>query len=524
MKFPNWKFTKKQIFIGLAIILTVVFIINNIIANNKKQASIQTVEVKRGNLEQVVSVTGKVKAAKNISLAFDKGGRVQGISAKVGQNVKVGQLLITLENAELLAQKKQAKAALDAQMVKMDELVRGARSEDIQITKDQFQKASSDLDNAYLAAPATLKAAYIASDTAMRQTIATLFRTYTYSSAIDYQLSYNYCNSNAGREVERTRKLLDIDLDSWEKEVNGSGFQGSTHDQFDAYISNTETRLKKLISFLNVMSDTLTVDCVLNVTESAALDTARPLVSAALSSMNTQLSNTIALHNSIDAYKKTLAISKSQLDYKVAPATSEQVDYQQALIDQAQANLDLVNAQLSKTYLFSPINGTISAIDTEIGETVSAGKGYVAIISNDPYQIEANISENDIAKIIVGNKCIITFDALGTSRKFEATVISVDPAETVIDGVSSYKSTFALNEQNVEIKSGMTANIDIVTATKENVLFIPNRSLIKNGKIEAKVLDGKKTNLVEVKIGIKDANGNVEVISGLKEGDKVISQ
>ncbi len=520
----NFKFSKKQIIIGAVALLVVLVVANNIISNNKKFSQMQTVKVERGSLEQVVSVTGKVKPAKSIAMAFDRGGRVQGISVKTGQEVRVGQLLITLENSELLAQKKQAKAALDAQLVRLDELKRGARTEDVQITQSQYQKASSDLDNAYLGAPSTLKAAFVASDTALNQTISPLFRTFNYSADVDYQLNYTYCNSNAGRQTDKNRKSLDTDLNDWEKEINAIAADKNTHEQLDSAIANSETRLKKLIGFLNVMSETLTVDCQLSTAEDAALDVARPLVSGAITSLNTQLTTVISLHNSIDAYKKTLDIAQSQLAYKKAPATQDQIGYQQALIDQAQASLDLIEAQLSKTYLFAPINGIISAIDTEVGENVNAGKSYISIMSNDPYQIEANISENDIAKITIGSRCILTFDALGANRKFEANVALIDPAETVIDGVSSYKTTFALNEPNNEIKSGMTANIDIVTAVKEGVLYIPNRSLIKGDKIQVKVMQNGKINLVEVKTGIKDTNGNIEIVSGLNEGDVIVSQ
>ena len=87
-----------------------------------------------------------------------------------------------------------------------------------------------------------------------------------------------------------------------------------------------------------------------------------------------------------------------------------------------------------------------------------------------------------------------------------------------------YKTKFQFLKEQEEVKSGMTANIDILTATAENVLAIPQRAIVsKNGGKYVLVLDANNnTEEREVKTGLRDANGNMEIVQGLNEGEKIV--
>jgi len=150
----------------------------------------------------------------------------------------------------------------------------------------------------------------------------------------------------------------------------------------------------------------------------------------------------------------------------------------------------------------------------------------VSVMTNKKLEVEANITESDIAKIKIGQVADITLDAFGNDVMFKAHVISIDPSEIIIDGVPTYKTKFELENGEKEAKPGMTANITVFTETRENVIAIPNRAIAyKNGnKFVWKVI---KTGEIEtqeempIKTGIRNSDGMIEIVEGLEEGDIV---
>lgn len=115
-------------------------------------------------------------------------------------------------------------------------------------------------------------------------------------------------------------------------------------------------------------------------------------------------------------------------------------------------------------------------------------------------------------------------DALGQDEIFKAKVIKIEPREKIIEGIPTYKVEFLFTQKIPKvIKPGMSANIEIIINKKEGVVIIPYRALIiKDSKTFVKVLKDKKILEKEVKTGIKSTSGEVEIIKGLKGGEKII--
>jgi len=145
-------------------------------------------------------------------------------------------------------------------------------------------------------------------------------------------------------------------------------------------------------------------------------------------------------------------------------------------------------------------------------------------MSNAQFQIEANIPEADIAKVKPGQTANVTLDAYGPDVLFHASVVSVDPAETIVDGVPTYKTTFQFEGTDARIKSGMTANIDIQGQMHENVLSVPQRAVVNhNGKKYVTIKTGKNTTKeVVVSLGLRGSDGAIEITDGLSVGDEVV--
>jgi HlyD family secretion protein len=149
----------------------------------------------------------------------------------------------------------------------------------------------------------------------------------------------------------------------------------------------------------------------------------------------------------------------------------------------------------------------------------------VSLMSDNNFKITANVPEVDVAKLSVGEEADVTLDAYGADVPFNAVVDLIDPAETVIQGVSTYKVTLRFVKKDERIRSGMTANIDIKTAKKEDVLYLPARSVItKDGKKYVKIPNGLTETLeTEVTVGLRGSDGSIEILSGLNEGDTIVT-
>ncbi|MFH1412510.1 MAG: efflux RND transporter periplasmic adaptor subunit, partial [bacterium] len=252
-------------------------------------------------------------------------------------------------------------------------------------------------------------------------------------------------------------------------------------------------------------------------------------VSTARTNINTAVDNLATADEKLTTAESALTLAENELVLQKVGSTFEQIIAQEAQVEYAQASVNNYKAMLSKTVLRSPIEGIVIKQDIKAGEFASTQSILISIISDKQYQVEANIPEADIAKVIINDIARITLDAYGDDVVFSAKVIKIDPAETVIEGVSTYKTTLEFENEDNRIKSGMTANIDIMTGKAENVIFVPQRAVIQNnGDKIIRVVDSSKSSgqeIKEVKVetGLRGSDGNIEIKSGINEGDRIIT-
>jgi HlyD family secretion protein len=248
---------------------------------------------------------------------------------------------------------------------------------------------------------------------------------------------------------------------------------------------------------------------------------AQTSLSAASANKNVQLSNAQA---SVDSALGAYNLAKAQLNLKTAAPRTVDVSYYRAQVTAARASLDYYQSQLDNYTLKAPTDGKITFVNYGVGEQTSLTQPVVSMLGKNKFYIEVDIPESDIAKVQVGNPVSITLDAYSDNVKFTGQVILIYPAETVIQDVVYYKVKVGMDETTYEIKSGMTANCDILTASRENALSMPYRALQQdaNGRNYVMILvDGKPVEK-DVQVGLRGDNGEVEVLSGLNAGDKVI--
>ncbi|MDP2950983.1 MAG: efflux RND transporter periplasmic adaptor subunit [bacterium] len=509
-----------------------------ILSQKNKNKNLSFVEVELTTLKEEVSTTGKVKAAQTVDLGFEAGGKISNVYIKVAEEVKQGDVLVALSNTELKANLLQYQANYQTEKAVLDELLQGARAEEIALAKTKVNNAEITLKNIeneamvafyniYKDTPEILQTAYTKTDDAINKQIDDLF---TNGASQNPKLSFQVANSQAGINAESQRILVNQALLNFKLVLDT---KKETQADYDQALASSEEYLNVVQNLLNTLSLALNSSANLSATTlntyKGYLTTARTNISQELSNINTQKQNILTQkaqnQSAISTAQNTLATAQDELALKLAGSTEEQIQAQTAKVNSAVANIKSIEAKIEKTIMRSPFSGIITKISARGGEVVSANAPLVSVISKAKFEIETNIPEVDIAKIKIGDIASITLDAYPASDIFSAVVSQIDLSETLIEGVSTYKTVLQFTNKDERIRSGMTANLNILTKQKDNVLAIPTRAIItKNGSKTVNLLNQfGETEEKQIEIGMKSSDGKTEILSGLSQGDKVIT-
>jgi RND family efflux transporter MFP subunit len=172
----------------------------------------------------------------------------------------------------------------------------------------------------------------------------------------------------------------------------------------------------------------------------------------------------------------------------------------------------------------SPIDGVVLTVGVSQGDTIQANSTVAKVGNTNKLLITAYADEVDVVSIKAGQTVSITFDEFaGSTLKGSVKSVGMEKVSTS-QGASVYEVDVEVPSTKLALKSGFSANLDVVTASKQNVLAVPISAIttLANGTsyVELVGTDGK-TQRVEVKTGIT-GNTFTEIVSGLKEGDKIL--
>ncbi|MBI2610096.1 efflux RND transporter periplasmic adaptor subunit [Candidatus Giovannonibacteria bacterium] len=483
----------------------------------KEKVEIRTVLAERGDLVQEISVTGKVQPSESVDLAFKKSGKVSGIFTAVGSLVFAGARLAQLENRDLVAALDGAKANLLVEMAKLEELEKGTRPEEIQVEEVKVQNARVALEDSKKALRNSIMSSYTNSDDAVRHKVDQFFTNPRSASP-----SVNFSSSNPQLEIdlETGRLNIEILLVNWQEKLKTLNDDNAF--ELSKISADNLNSVKNFLDKASAFANSLTATPSLTQT---TIDSYRTDVATARTNVNSAISGLATSEEDVRTSESSLALATQQLVLKKAGTIPEEIAGAKARVASYRASVESAEAALNDSYLYAPLSGVVTKKNAKVGEIVAANASVLSVISDSEFEIEANIPEADIAKIELFDSAKVTLDAYGSDIEFEAKVSKIDPAETVLEGVSTYKVTLQFSKKDERVKSGMTANIDISTDRRENVIKIPQRAVIaRDGKKFVKILEGEKNDIreIEVRTGLA-ANGEIEILSGVKEGDKIVT-
>lgn len=488
--FKNKILKKKRIWIPLAIVLVIALLF--LLKPNNNAKNTVTDIVKFTDLKQTILATGQVVSSTDLSLSFNGGGVVKSIKVKVGDKVKAGQILATLDQSSVLANLTSARGALAASNARYNRILEGATSEEIslsQIVLDQTKITQKIIvDNAYQSLLNSTPEA-IPEDETSEYTAPTISGNYSLGKeGLIYLKTYR---SSGG--VSFTVSGL----------ASGTGLVDSVTPQ---QIGNSGLYVKFPADNKSVISD-----WVIEIPNKKAANY--------LTNLNAYQSAVAQAKSAIDQREAELALKKSS-------ARQSDLDLARADIISAEGQVEQASAAYNNTVITAPSDGTITSIDIKTGELASAMKPVIILQDVSNIYLEANINEANIASLNVGMPVDISFDAFGSEKIFKGSITKIDPSSTLISGVVNYKVTASV-EQVENLRPGMTANMTIKVEEKNRVLTVSSRSILtdKQGNKTIRLVSDtrtKKFKETKVTTGLEGDGGMVEVTSGLTDGDEYV--
>ncbi len=489
------------IFLGTAIVglIAAVFVFRK-----KTAVAFETVAVAKTDVVLEVTSTGRVRPAETTELSFESGGRVKSIAKKVGQRVSAGEVLMQVGNSEMYAQKAQAEASFHAAEAELDLFQRGMRREEHAVKQVVLENAEVARSRAQTQVSTVYRDAYVRADDAVRNKADGLFSN---PRTKDPVLTTTVKDTALRNEIEQKRVVAEQAL-----------------AELDAG-TNVVLNLAKIGTFLDRLAfsinDNVSPDTVIS---QMTIESWRADMASARGSLSAAVANVTSAEQARTSAESGVRLAQSEIALANVGTDPETIRVQKAKIEGAKAQVDALVAQIEKTVIRAPMSGVITKEDIRVGESASPFVPVVTLISDTQYEIETFVPEADISFVKVGLSVSVTLDAYTLKDIFHAKVVKIDPAETLIEGVATYKVTLAFDKKDNRIRPGMTANSTIESDKRTGVLAVPIRALIlRDGKEFVRIARDERFTEMAVETGLRGSDGMVEILAGVAEGDKVVT-
>lgn len=422
-----------------------------------------TAKVERGDLTNTLDdISGTVRSNQSVYLYWQTSGTVSEVNVEVGDKVKKGDVLAELD-----------RSTIDSSII------------DAEVTKE---KAEESLERLYTST-LTLEQAR----TKMVQ---------AKKSVEDAQKALNALGIVREDEIE-----LGVKYEDYQRAVQS---YNEAKDYFDSV-------------------KMLDLDNVDRIRAQSALESAKSRMDSAKAEYNWYNGET----EEIDVQKAdaALKLAKAQLDDAVRAYNRIKDGPTDNQVRSIQAQIDAAAATVNTAKIIAPIDGTVAQVDVKPFDVItyesnSAQRNILAVRIDDltSHYIDISVTELEVNNISIGQDVTITFDAIPL-REYTGTIVNISNAGTVNNLQVNYSLTVKMDEADDSIKSGMMADVAIVTEQARNVLYVPQQALTfaEDGLtriVQKRMADGSYID-IPVEVGLRSGS-NVQVTSDqLKEGDEV---
>jgi len=509
---------KKKILIAIGIFLLLGLGIYKGFFEEKKP-TFELVEVVRGNIVEEISETGRVSRGEEISLSFENSGKIETIYVKVGDLIRTGGILAKLDTSQLKIQLQEAQANFEIAEAELDKLLAGATTEEIKIAETEVKNSEISLE----IAKENLSQAY---EDALNTLDDSYLKLYNAFNEVD-SIQRSYFNSNDQEsikvrenkeKIEKTLSQAQSHLDAAKDDPKNANIEVALSEMKDSLETTSES-----LEEIREICETPYYRSVVSSTDKDSLDDHRSYINTALSNVLGAQQTISSMKLSVDSAEGDFQKAKDKLSQIKAEPRQEDISLYKAQVKQAQAQINLLEIKIQESILTAPTAGEIIKVNKKAGEIVQSASGecVISLLPSNPFQIKVDIYEEDVVKINIGDSVDIDLVSF-PNKTFNGKIISIEPAEKLIEGVVYYETTIDFTDTSKGIKPGMTADVLIQKIIKENVLLIPEGAIEKEaGKTVVQVLKNGQLQEREIEIGLEGSDDMVEVISGLEEGERV---
>lgn len=506
----------------------------------------------KGTVISSITGSGQVSAYNQIDLKPKASGDVIYVGVTNGQEVVAGTLIAELDASDAQKAVRDAEVNLASTKLSLDKVLQPADTLSLLQTENALAQATSDLSKSYDNGFNSVSNAFLNLPTVMTgmQDIlygATLNRSQDNLSAYtdmvkDYDDKVLVFKSDTVAKYQNARDMYDKSFADYR-----SLSRLSSHDDIEKMVAQTyeTTRavaeaVKSTNDMLGFVKDRL-VERSKNVP--GTLTTHQNLLATYTGQTNSALVDLLAIQNTITTSKYSLAEKTESLSKLKAGADT--LDIQSSQLSLKQRENALLDAQenLSHYFVRAPFSGTIAKLDVKKGDPISASTVVATLITKQMIA-EISLNEVDAAKVKVGQKATLTFDAVD-GLTIAGDVAEIDTVGTVSQGVVTYMVKIAFKTQDDRVKSGMSVSTAIITNMKQDVLMVPNSAIKTQGGISyVEIFD---TPLVAPVSGAASGGANAsvpsvtpprqqtvetglsndtmtEIVSGLTEGQQVVAR
>ncbi|GMQ95074.1 MAG: hypothetical protein BMS9Abin13_184 [Patescibacteria group bacterium] len=464
--------------------------------------------VERGSIQENIKVRGGVVSQKDFDLEFPFSGIVERIFAEEGRQLNRGVPLMKLETINFELETKRLGTVLEQSQSNLNKLIAGPTKEELQVSETKVGSAKTSLEAAKRNLVDILQDTYTKSDDAIRNKVDRFFNN---PRSANPQITFTIADFQLETGIEQGRSQVENTLLRWKSSLD----ELTTESDIDLYAREAEQNLSLTKSLLDLAA--LAVGGAspsVSITQ-ADIDGWKVYISTGRTNINVATANLTAAEAKLKTALSALALAENELTLKKVGTRTEDIEIAKAKTKEIESQIAATNEKIKKSVLYAPATGKVTKVWLEIRELFRPGRTAVSL-SASGYKIQADISELEIGKVATGNDVLILLDAFPGS-KIKGKVVSVEPREIIKEGDKYYRTNIYMEPGDLNVRSGMSADLTILISLKDGVLKIPELAIYQeDGKQFVTILEGGLQKKVEIETGISDGE-SIEVIKGLSD-------
>jgi HlyD family secretion protein len=515
--------------------------------------------VQTGTVISVISGSGQVSPSNQVTINPKASGQITRVLVKNGQQVVAGQALAYIDATTQINAVSSAKADLQSAQLSLQKLQEPATTLQVTQSQDSIAKAQESAATAQTDLAKTYQGSYndvVASFLDLPGIMSGLQDIVVGTEAshgaqwnIDYykNATENFDNNafsyrnNTYNSYTSALAAYNATLADYQKTSQSSATSSVNTISNETYtmMQSVSTALNTANSFLQFYENTLKTQ---NQSSNSTADSGLTNLNSYITKLNAHLAALLSDTNQLQSDQQAISdsartITEDQLSLQQLQAGPDTLDIQssQLGVQQKQNALQQAQDDLANYTITAPFAGTLANLTIHTGDTVGSGTAVATLVTSSDFA-DLSLNEIDAAKIAVGQKATLTFDAI-PDLSLTGSVAYVSPIGTVTQGVVAYDVKIGFDTQDARVKAGMSVNADIQTAVHQNVLEVP-QSAIKTqaGQSYVQVFNPPLTpggtlgvvssippQNVPVTTGISD-DTNTEIISGLTQGEQIVTR